>query len=423
MSIGMKFHLYAQPKPLQPSFTEVLPSRISTCPGIYNLIFYLPDSFYHKSDDFKYPVVVNFHGGGFTLGTGTDDARWATSVVRDVDAILVSVEYRLAPEYPFSVGVEDAADAVLYLAAHAEEFRIDPHRMALSGFSAGGNFVFAVPLLLKDLQNCVGKQAFSVTESSSSLADDDQHNSSSIISASRLRSMYQNSSVSSMSKLPNIESIPLGISRGIPDFTLVSLVSFYPIVDFRQSRSQKTVTNPMPKYNLPSMLTNFFDKAYIALNKTDLGDPYLSPAAASDAVLKEAYPDNIILYTCEYDMLSAEGVAFGTRLASNAIGKNVYGGLIKRVPHAFDRKPNPFKFPESAHLCYAEACAELRKIFSGNTSSFDKSILDLSDIVERFKKPEHAGGEVWSNSELQLRAVADVQNQKGEHYEKLPKAS
>ena len=62
--------------------------------------------------------------------------------------MFVSVDYRLAPEYPFSVGVEDSADAVVYLAAHAEELRLDPHRVALSGFSAGGNFALAVPFLL-----------------------------------------------------------------------------------------------------------------------------------------------------------------------------------------------------------------------------------------------------------------------------------
>jgi putative ergosteryl-3beta-O-L-aspartate hydrolase len=60
--------------------------------------------------------VVNFHGGGFTLGTGTDDARWAQSVVEDTEAVLVSVEYRLAPKYLFSVGVKDGTDAVVYLA-------------------------------------------------------------------------------------------------------------------------------------------------------------------------------------------------------------------------------------------------------------------------------------------------------------------
>ncbi|RAL59280.1 hypothetical protein DID88_006994 [Monilinia fructigena] len=132
-----------------------LPSRGTLQSNLLPSPSYLSGS---EDDEYRYPVVVNYHGGGFTLGTGTDDARWASAVIHTVDAVFVSVEYRLAPEFPFSVGVEDGTDAVIYLASHAEELRLDPHRMALSGFSAGGNFAFTVPLMLHDLQNDAGKR-------------------------------------------------------------------------------------------------------------------------------------------------------------------------------------------------------------------------------------------------------------------------
>lgn len=153
MKIGIFIHRHATPRAPSPSFSIEIPSRISSKPGTFKLVFYVPEGYYSAPKEQKFPVVVNYHGGGFVLGTGTDDCRWASAVVESTKAVLVSVEYRLAPEYPFSVGVEDSTDAVIYLGAYANELRLDPHRIALSWFSAGGMLVFTVPLMLHELRN------------------------------------------------------------------------------------------------------------------------------------------------------------------------------------------------------------------------------------------------------------------------------
>jgi hypothetical protein len=132
------------------------------------------------------------------------------------------------------------------------------------------------------------------------------------------------------------------------------------------------------------MLTKLFDESYIHCD-INLCDPYLSPAAAPDSLLAAAYPQDIVLYTCEYDMLNAEGVAFGERLSGRSVGKTVHGGLVKEVPHAFDKKPNPLKFPKSADRCYSEACAELKRVFGGRSSVEERRQLDKSKVVERFR--------------------------------------
>jgi len=391
MAIGMKFHHLAEPVPPRPNFKIVIPSRLSVRGGTFKLIFYVPESYLSAPDGYRFPVVVNFHGGGFTLGTGTDDARWASTVITDVDAVFVSVEYRLAPEYPFSVGVEDGTDALIYLASHAEELRLDPHRMALSGFSAGGNFAFTVPLMLHDLQNEVGKRSLQDFNDGNngpgtSSSRPGATPSSSTLSLPRPDHVRSNFSTSSIMKLSDLEPTQLEIAQKVPDLTLKAIVSFYPPTDFRQSRADKRATNPAPEKNLPLMLTNLFDESYMhPPDMIDLTDPYLSPAAASDKLLKAAYPDDIILYTCEYDMLNAEGVAFGERLSGSTIGKTVHGGLIKEVPHAFDKKPNPIRFPKSADRCYAEACAELRRVFGGKSSVKERRQLDKSKAVDRFE--------------------------------------
>jgi acetyl esterase/lipase len=383
----MKFHHFAEPKPPTPNFKIVIPSRLSPRGGTFKLVFYVPESYFNAPDGYRFPVVVNFHGGGFTLGTATDDARWASTVIQEVGAVFVSVEYRLAPEYPFSVGVEDGTDAVIYLALYAEELRLDAHRMALSGFSAGGNLTFTVPIMLYDLQNDAGKR---------NLADCNDPNkqpgaskSSSTLSLPRL-SAQRASPTDSILKLSDLEPTVLEINQNIPNLTLKAIVSFYPPTDFRQSREEKRATNPAPEKNLPEMLTNLFDESYFhPADLIDFTDPYLSPAAASDKLLKAAYPDDIVLYTCEYDMLNAEGVAFGERLSGSTIGKTLHGGLIKAAPHAFDKKPNPIHFPKAADRCYSEACAELRRVFgTGRSTPEERRQLDKSERVDRFEEDD-----------------------------------
>merc|ERR1712000_572052 len=208
MAIGMKFHHLADPKPPSPNFKILVPSRLSAAGGQFKLVFYVPESYYTDTDEeYRYPVVVNFHGGGFTLGTGTDDARWASAVLKNVDAIFVSVEYRLAPEFPFSIGVEDGTDALLYLAAHAEELRIDPHRMALSGFSAGGNFAFTVPLMLRDLQNDAGRRSLHDTANTHPLHNYKSSSNLSLPRPTLTRTSSAATSTQSILKLSDLEPL------------------------------------------------------------------------------------------------------------------------------------------------------------------------------------------------------------------------
>ncbi|TVY45709.1 AB hydrolase superfamily protein [Lachnellula occidentalis] len=412
MAVGMKLHHFAGPKPPRPDFKIVIPSRLSPRGGTFKLVFYVPDSYHTAPDDHRFPVVVNFHGGGFTLGTGTDDARWASTICKTVEAVLVSVEYRLAPEYPFSTGVEDGTDAVIYLASHAEELRLDPQRMALSGFSAGGNFAFTVPLMLHDLQTGVGKRNLSATNSNYPInnyypsrsyppSSSQSSQSFSTLQLPRPEFVSGNSSTTSILKLTDLEPTALETHQKVPDLNLRAIVSFYPPTDFRISRKDKRVTNPVPEMNLPPMLTNLFDESYMKSHTIDLADPYLSPAAGSDELLKAAYPQEIILYTCEYDMLNAEGIAFGERLSGPEVGKTVHGGLVKEVPHAFDKKPNPLKFPVSADKCYAEACAELKRIFGGHVSDEERRQLDQVKVVDRFED------DIWMHRAEQGESLMD----------------
>jgi acetyl esterase len=96
------------------------------------------------------PLIVNYHGGGWTLGH-LDLADWLCSqVAKAVGAVVVSVDYRLAPKDRFPAAVDDCYAALEWAADNAGSLGADPSRLAVMGDSAGGNLAAVVCLLARD---------------------------------------------------------------------------------------------------------------------------------------------------------------------------------------------------------------------------------------------------------------------------------
>ncbi len=96
------------------------------------------------------PAVIEIHGGGFVIGSIEMMDAWCQRVAAEIDAIVVSVEYRLAPEAPYPAGLEDCYAALSYTAGNAEQLEIDPTRIAIAGQSAGGGLAAATALLARE---------------------------------------------------------------------------------------------------------------------------------------------------------------------------------------------------------------------------------------------------------------------------------
>jgi len=96
------------------------------------------------------PGLLTIHGGGFVLGSIDMEHAGAAQIAGAVGAVVVSVEYRLAPEHPFPAGVEDCYAALVWLAGHAAELGVDPDRIGVAGQSAGGGLAAAVALMARD---------------------------------------------------------------------------------------------------------------------------------------------------------------------------------------------------------------------------------------------------------------------------------
>ncbi len=106
---------------------------------------------YWPSDDGAHrPGIVFFHGGGWVIGDLDSHDGLCRRYCNGVDAVVVAVEYRRAPEHPFPAAAEDAYAALVWAAANASDLGIDETRIAVTGDSAGGNLAATTALIARD---------------------------------------------------------------------------------------------------------------------------------------------------------------------------------------------------------------------------------------------------------------------------------
>jgi len=111
----------------------------------------LPLRVYRPSAAGPLPGLLFFHGGGWVLGDLDLSDNLCRELAAEADCVVVSVDYRLAPEHRFPAAVEDAYAATCLVAEQAARFGVDPTAVAVSGVSAGGNLAAAVALRARDV--------------------------------------------------------------------------------------------------------------------------------------------------------------------------------------------------------------------------------------------------------------------------------
>lgn len=316
---------FFHPRPQRVSFTRQIPSTVGAVPGSIKLLFYTPPSYNKPSpsplpsavapqakEHGQHPILINFHGGGFTIGTAEDDAWWFTAVTSQTRAVVISVEYRLAPSYPFPTGIEDCVSAVLWVWSHAAELNLDISQTTFSGFSAGGNFTYTVAIRLwQELRR--------------------------------------------LKELDQLENVEVG--------RLMGLVSFYPSTDWTHSRAERDASNANLIPVITPAMYRLFDESYLYPKaRLDMSDPLLSPGLASEEILRQALPDNLVLIDCEGDQLLAESVRFKERL--RRFGKRIDGYTVQGVGHGFDKHPSFGKENLKRDEAYRFAVNSLREFWA-----------------------------------------------------------
>lgn len=110
----------------------------------------LPARLYAPSTDAGLPVLMYLHGGGFTIGNLATHDILCRELARLAGCMVVSLDYRLAPEHRFPTAHNDAWDALQWLARQGQTLGADPARLAVGGDSAGGTLAAASAILARD---------------------------------------------------------------------------------------------------------------------------------------------------------------------------------------------------------------------------------------------------------------------------------
>jgi acetyl esterase/lipase len=116
-----------------------------TGPGALGLRIYRP-----TAATSALPAVVFSHGGAFIIGNPYQDEHRCRTFAAEAECVVVSVDWRHAPEHPFPAGVEDAYGAFVWTVSHAGELGVDEDRVAVGGASSGGAFAAASALMARD---------------------------------------------------------------------------------------------------------------------------------------------------------------------------------------------------------------------------------------------------------------------------------
>ena len=110
----------------------------------------IPARVYADGTDGGRPILVWYHGGGFVIGDLETADRTCRKLARGTGAVVVSIDYRLAPEHPFPAGPDDCLAALQWMVDHAGELGGDPARIAVGGDSAGGNLAAVTAIAARD---------------------------------------------------------------------------------------------------------------------------------------------------------------------------------------------------------------------------------------------------------------------------------
>jgi acetyl esterase/lipase len=143
---AVRASLEAAPLPTDmPEMADITDTAVPGPAGDIPVRIYRPES-----SDGPAPVVVHLHGGGLVMGSNHSFEPMARAMAAASGAVVIAVDYRLAPENPPPAQFEDAWAATEWAAGNAEALGLDPHKLVIAGDSAGGGVAAAVALSARD---------------------------------------------------------------------------------------------------------------------------------------------------------------------------------------------------------------------------------------------------------------------------------
>ncbi|KAL5004087.1 hypothetical protein ScPMuIL_017543 [Solemya velum] len=262
-----------------------------------------------KSDQ---PALVFFHGGGFVFFHPNQYNLLTSTIASVAKLVVVSVDYRLAPEHPYPAGQEDCVTATKYMLRNAGKFGVDPNRIAVAGDSAGGNLAMSVALKLsKDRRENLPKIKAQVLiypfVQGLTLCLPSFHIYGGTGSPSILKTFHTAAGFSLYSK-GNIDLMGYFFNNKhiSNDFKANALQMSYVDQKLLPAKYRREI-----ECNADGNETVFEEIKHFIL------DPYFTPLMAADSDLKPL-PKTYVL-TAEYDTLRDEGFMLAQRLKNNGV--------------------------------------------------------------------------------------------------------
>ncbi len=114
--------------------------------GKTRILFYKPET---KTNE-PFPVYITMHGGGFIMGGADLDDPFSRQIATKVGCAVINIDYKLSPEYKFPVAIEECYAVTKWVNDNAESLGINPSKIAVGGYSAGGNIAAVLCLLAQE---------------------------------------------------------------------------------------------------------------------------------------------------------------------------------------------------------------------------------------------------------------------------------
>lgn len=237
------------------------------------------------------PIILYFHGGGFCIGDLDTHHEFCYHLCAKSGWQVVSVDYRLAPEFPAPVALKDCLAAYAWLSQHAKDFGVFNDHIIVAGDSAGGCLA---ALVAQQLSQSKSFETRDKSAQEQSLQDED-------INTQIFRQVA-------------------GLAPPIAQLTL------YPVTDTKTDYPSWDLYSKGLLLNYEDILV--FDSAYIQKSNLQRNDALISPMAGNNSKLCPSF-----IVAAEFDMLRDEAIAYAEQLKEFGINTQLL--VVKGAPHGF----------------------------------------------------------------------------------------
>jgi acetyl esterase len=200
----------------------------------------IPVRIYIPKGEGPFPVISYFHGGGFVLMNLDTHDEICRQLSSKTSAIVMSVDYRLAPEHPYPAGPQDSINAVKWMIKNAVYYKGDGSKMAVVGDSAGGYMAIYTALKLKEEGISLSAQvaAYPVTDHYSSSQQSYQENGEGYILSAEMMKWFWDNFITDPSKFDEASPLRSPHFKGLPP-ALIMTANYDPLRDEGKAYADK----------------------------------------------------------------------------------------------------------------------------------------------------------------------------------------